>query len=153
MKHTIATYAILPILGLGLLGPGIAAAAGSGWFNNADPSTIADHFKSMFEHKAAILGISVDDVKQAWADGKTMKELMDEEGISEEEVQARLKQERLARVTAEIQALVDNGIITQAQGDARLANVQSHLEDTSASFGGHRGFRHGFGGFGFGPPM
>jgi hypothetical protein len=145
MKNKIAVYALLPVLGLGILGPGIASAMGFGWFGNVEPTEVAGRFQEMFEHKANILDTSAEEIKDAWATGKSMKDLMEEKGISEEDVQARMKEARITQLTNQLQVLVSQGVITQAQADSRLQVMQEHTEN----HGGKRGFR-GFGGFGFG---
>lgn len=135
MKRKYLTYAgILPVVTLGIIGAGVASAHG-GWFgggiNKATPEEISSRFNTMFQKEADLLGISVEDVKNAWASGKTLSDLAKEKGISLQDLQNRMKEAAKANMKTEIQALVDRGIITQAQADARLkfmeTKVDSHM--------------------------
>jgi hypothetical protein len=99
----------------------------------------------MFERQAQILGLGVDEVKNAWAEGKTMRQIIEEKGISLDQIQARMKEARLAELKSNLQTLVGKGVITQVQADKRLAAVQSAAQN---GFGSMRrmggGFFHGF---------
>ncbi len=150
MKRKIFIYSIFPTLGLaGVLLANVASAHGffGGFgFGNATPDQIATQQQTMFQNQAAILGLGIDDVKNAWAEGKTMKQLMDEKGITQDQVQARMKDARLAQLKSQLQTLVDKGIITQAQSDKRLAAMQNQIQNGMGR--GHKGmmgFGHGFG--------
>src|SRR5512145_1791702 len=99
-KKKMLAYALIPMLGLGLLAAGSASAhgmfSGFGLFSGSvTPDEIAERQTQMFEHQASILGLSAAEVKAAWAEGKSMQELMEEKGISEETVKTRLKEQRL----------------------------------------------------------
>ncbi len=148
MKQKFFAYALLPMLGLGLLGPGVASAMGFGWFGgfgNVDPDKTATRFQNMFQNQSQIHGDNVDELKEAWADGKTIKQLMDEKDITQEQVQARMKDAQLQQLKSQLQALVSKGVITQAQADKRLQAMQNQLQNSS----GRKG-KMGFMGFGFG---
>ena len=145
IKHKIIAYAVLPILGLSILGPGVASAMGFGWFSGSvDPDKTATRFQNMFQNQAQLLGISVDEVKTAWSDGKTIKQIMDERGITQEQVQARMKEAQLAQLNSQLKALVDKGIITQAQADKRLQAMQNQIQNGKGRKGG-MGMFMGFG--------
>jgi len=155
MKYNkrLAAYALVPVLGIaGLLGTSVASAHGLGGFGFGGPSSltpdeIATRQQTMFAHEASILGLSVDEVKAAWAEGKSMKELMTAKGITQEQVQARMKAEQLTQLKTQLSALVTKGIITQAQADKRLAVMQTQLTK-QAEKGRARGMmKHSFGGF------
>ncbi len=140
MKTKYLTYAgVLPILALGLISAGVASAHG-GWFNNATPEEITSGFNNMFQREAEILGISVDEAKTAWASGKTIKEIADEKGISQQELQNRMKNIAKTNMKTQLQALVEKGVITQAQADARLKFMETKVDS-----GMMRGLgKHGF---------
>lgn len=122
-------FAALPVLGLSFLGgAGIASAHGLGFGSNATPDEIATRQQTMFTHESELLGISVDEVKSAWAAGKNMEQLMTEKGITQAQVQARMKEERKTQAMAVLKALVDKGVITQAQADQRLQTIQKQID-------------------------
>lgn len=81
---------------------------------------------------ADALGMSVDELQSAMEDGKRMSELLEEQGLSQEDFQAAI---RAATEAALVQA-VDDGVITQEQA--------SLLLDAEHDFGGFPGKgRHG----------
>jgi len=43
----------------------------------------------MFENKAGLFGISVDEMKDYWAEGKNFKEIAEAEGITQEQTSRR----------------------------------------------------------------
>ena len=137
-KYKVLGYAVIPVLGLSLLGAGVASAHGMGFGfgNNANPEEIATRQQDMFTHEASLLGISVDEVKAAWAKGETMQQLMQEKGISKETVQAKMQEERKTQMQTMLKALVDKGIITQAQADQRQAVMEKNIENDKGGFGG-----------------
>jgi len=100
----------------------------------------------MFDNEAQILGISVDEVKNAWAQGKTMMQLAQEKGITEAQLQAKIKDARTAQLKIQLQTLVSSGVITQAQADQRLAYMQSQQTNVKGKLGGRR---HGGGMMGY----
>ncbi len=149
MKYKqLAAYATLPVLGVSLLGMNAASAHGFfGGFRTFSADEIATEQQTMFRHQAEILGLSVDEVKNAWAEGKSLGELAEEKGISQADLEKRMKDAHLTRMKTELQTLVDKGIITQAQADKRLTVVEKRLENAGSKNGMrgmmkmHRGFR------------
>ena len=97
---------------------------------------------NVFETAASILGLSNDEVKAGLKDGKSLNDLAAEQGISNFEAQM------VARLTADIQAKVADGSITQAQADRLLENLVERVQTIANHEGGKmegRGFggRHG----------
>ncbi len=143
MTYTkIAAFAALPVLGLGIFGASQVASA-HGLFrgaSSATPEEIAAHHTEMFEHQSEILGLSVDEIKEAWAAGKGMKELMEEKGIDEEAVRTKMKAEMESRVKEHMQTLVEKGVITQEQARTRLETMKNNEGKMGDRFGkgGHR---------------
>lgn len=140
-------YLILPILAFAFLIAGSVSACGFGGFfgwGSVDSEKIAERQQAMFERQAQILGISVEEVKNYWAEGKTMKEIMEEKGISEEQIQTRMKELRLQEIKSYLQTLVSKGIITQAQADKRFEMMQNWFENSKMGRG-FKGFGRGFG--------
>lgn len=138
-KKAIAYY-VLPVLGLvavmglgagsvyakGPNGAGGMMLGGLGGFNrNLTADEVVARHAEMFQHQADLLGVSVDEVKTAWAAGKNMKDLMEEKGVSQEQVQAKMKAQHETQMKAHLQTLVEKGVITQAQADQRLKAMEN----------------------------
>lgn len=144
MKHKVLTYAFIPaVFGFGLLAVNIASAHGMfGGFNTLAPDEIALRQQTMFQNEAQILGITVDEVKTAWAEGKTFAQIAQDKGITQEQLQTRLKDAQNAQMKTHLQTLVDKGIITQAQADQRLQVMQNRLQNGNGHMGRrmNRGF-------------
>lgn len=147
MNKKLLAFMAVPALGLSLLGMSAASAHGLGFggmgFLGANFS--ADDFvtrhNTMFQSQAALLGLSVDEVKAAWASGKTMQALAKEKGISATDIQKRLADARATQMTAQFKALVDKGVITQAQADQRLAFIKTQASNNPKSKKMGRGLR------------
>ncbi len=143
MKNKIIAYAFIPaVFSFGLLGTTIASA--HGLFGSAPlltPEQLSERQQTMFESEAKILGISVADLKEAWADGKTFKQIISEKGLSEADIKSRMQAERDAQMKTQLSQLVAKGTITQAQADRRLKAMQEKLASGKGSFSGrmHRG--------------
>ena len=88
-----------------------------------------EKIKKMFEEWADLLQINVDKVKNYWAEGKGLKEMMEAENISKEVLQKRMKEKRLEEVKNQLQKLVEKGIITQEQADKRFEVMKKRLEN------------------------
>lgn len=128
-KKKLFIYSVLPVLGLSFLSVNFAFAHGGfGGFDNLTQDQVAERQQNMFQREADILGISVDEVKNAWADGKTVKQLMDEKGIDPTQIQQRMKDAHSQQMKKHLQILVDKNIITQAQSDNRLQTMQSSIQ-------------------------
>jgi hypothetical protein len=96
-----------------------------------------------FEKAAEILGLTTDEVRQGLADGKSLNDLAAEQGVSNLEAQL------VAGLTADIQAKVADGSITQDQADRMMENLAERVGNLVDHAGGdHEGgkFRGRFGG-------
>ena len=137
-KKLVALIAI-PVLGLGILGASLASAhgmmGGFGWFggSTATPDQIATRQQTMFQNEANMLGVSVSDVTNAWAQGQTLQQLATAKGITAAQLQQKMKDYRLQQLKTQLQALVDKGVITQAQSDQRLNFMQSKASSMNAN--------------------
>src|SRR3989338_6990601 len=132
MKKKLFVYSVIPVLGLSLLSINFASA--HGWFvgpGNLTTDQIVKRQQNMFQREADLLGISVDEVKNAWAEGKTIKQLMEEKNIDPARVQQKMKDARSQQMKTHLQALVDRGVITQAQADNRLQAMQNTIQNGS----------------------
>jgi len=134
-KHLI----VLPVLALTFAGVGLVSAHGF-LTREAAPEDIAERQQQMFERKAGILGISIDQIKNYWAEGKSFKEVAELEGITIEDLRTKTREAREAQMRERLQSLVQQGVITQAQADQRLRFMESRPERSE-----FRGFGHGFG--------
>ena len=86
-----------------------------------------------FESESKVLGVSVEEVKNAWADGKNIYELAKEKGIASTTLETNLKASRDAEIKAKMDALVKSGTITQAQADKRIVSVQAEMKNRKDS--------------------
>lgn len=143
-KTKILMYAALPIIGLGILGYGTASAAGWG-MGRMDPEQLVSAQQSKFQAEAELLGVSVDEVKNAWANGKTLLEIAKERGVTQEQLQAKMKEVRLKQMKNSLQTLVDKGVITQAQADQRLKFMESNMGNGKKTGRGMMGRHMGIG--------
>jgi len=96
------------------------------------------------ETAAEILGLTAEEIRQGFMDGKTLSDLAEEQGVTDLEAQL------VAQLTADIQAKVDDGSITQEQADRMLENLSERVSNLVQSGGGK--FHRGFGRFGPGSP-
>ena len=139
-KKTISFLVLFVALSLGLAGT-VSAHGIFGCGGNLDPETIVSNQSQMFAHQAEILGISVDQVKQYWAEGKNMPEIAEELGVDLEDLQIKMKAGREEQMRERLQVLVDNGVITQEQADLRLQHMQDRMPHDG--FGRGHGMGHG----------
>lgn len=118
-------------------------ASAHGWFSGwrgASPEEIVERHNTMYQNKADLLGVSINTIKDAWAEGKSLLEIAEENGLTEEDLRARMLEAKKQRMQEHMQILVDNGVITQAQADQRQEVMNSRFEN-----GGKRGYHRGFG--------
>lgn len=127
MKRKYLVYALLPVLGFALLGANAASARGffGGFGGTLSADEAAERHQTMFAEQAAMLGISVDIVKNGWAEGKSMWEIAEANSITKDTLAAKMKEARIAQMKAHLQALVVKGVITQAQADQRFAFMEN----------------------------
>lgn len=91
------------------------------------------------EAAAEVLGLSEEEVREALGEGQTLAELAEAQGMSVEDFSAAL----LANITADLQAQLDAGEITQEEFDEATAELSENLDDILNSEGGLR-FHHRF---------
>ncbi|MBI3626536.1 hypothetical protein HY224_00630 [Candidatus Uhrbacteria bacterium] len=152
MKRKMLMYAMLPVMGLGFLGANLASACGLGGFGgpgmgfgaNVSPDQIATRQQTMFDSQAKLLGVSVDEVKAAWAQGKSFDDLAAEKGITQDQIKTKLQQAMKDQAAAYLKALVEKGVITQAQADARAKFMAQQQSKAGVGKGFRSGFRRGF---------
>jgi hypothetical protein len=122
---------------------------------NAEPGDLRRGFGMKVRHAignvidtaAGILGLSTDDVRAGLADGKSLNDLAAEQGVSNFEAQL------VAGLTADLQAKLADGSITQEQYDKVIENLADRVANAVDHQGGQfrEHLRDRFGGEGFGP--
>jgi hypothetical protein len=144
MKKKYIIYALLPALGIALAAAGSVAARGpmgmKGGFSAVSPDQFAVMHQTRFAEEANLLGVNVDVVKEAWAQGKNLFDLATERGITKEQLQEKMKVARATQMKEHMQTLVSKGVITQTQADSRL----KAMETMGAKMKQGKGM-HGFG--------
>lgn len=149
MKKTLKKAGVVGALSIAALGVMSASAMGFGgkmMGSNLSADEIATRQTSMFTQQASLIGATVDEVKNAWAEGKSFQALATEKGVTKEQLQAKMQAQRVIEMKSHLSTLVSKGVITQAQADKRLATMQTKATNTK---GGMHGMRGGMGGFGF----
>ena len=136
-------FGALSIAALGIMSASAMGFPGMGG-NNLTPDEIATRQGVMFQQQASLIGVSVDDVKNAWAQGKSLSTLAAEKGITQAQLQAAMKTARDNQAKTQLAALVTKGVITQAQADQRLATMQTKAtQKTDGTKHGMRGAMRG----------
>lgn len=144
VTYMIPVFALAGLIGVGSL---TAYAAGNDWslgLGKFDSS----HWEQRLSSEASLLGITLDEMKSFWSQGKSVKEIAAEKGISETDLAAKMKAQRLETMKSELATLVSEGKLTQAQADTRLKVAESKNLD---EIGGPGGKGCGCGGNGRGP--
>ncbi len=143
MNKSISKYAAATAMLLAFAIPAAGAFAAQGDFSGHGrgmgkmggmmPFLTADQIvtahQTMFAQQASLLGIGVDEVKSAWAAGRTITQLAKEKGITPAQLKEKMKAAQLAKMKEQLKTLVDRGIITQSQADARLQFMQNQKEN------------------------
>ncbi len=146
MKTTLTKRALLGVATIAAAGALSASAMGmGGMMGNLSADELASRHTQMFQEQATLIGATVDEVKAAWADGKSISSLAKEKGITEEQLQVKLKAEREAKMKTQLQNLVAKGVITQAQADKRLATMKTKASSVKEGKRGGHGMKGGFG--------
>lgn len=145
MKTTLKKAGAFGALSIAALGVMSASAMGwgGGMTGTLTPDEIAARQTSMFTRQASLIGATVDEVKAAWAQGKSFQTLATEKGVTQAQLQTKLQADRLEQMKTQLATLVSKGVITQAQADQRLAYMQT--QTSNGRKGGH-GMHGGMGG-------
>lgn len=141
MSKRATMYAAVPAVMLGLAFASPTFAHGFGPFGMRDPVEVAERQAEAFQQHATALGIPVDVLKEGWADGKSLREIAQAQGITDAQLKERLAAAHTAQAKAQLQAMVTKGVITQAQADRRLKAMEQRVSGRSAKMGKHLGWR------------
>lgn len=131
MKHKILISTFLPAaLSLGI-GVNVASACWFGGFDNATPEEVADRQTTIFQREADILGITIEELKNYWTEGKTLQQIAQEKGITQDQLRTKMRDLQLQRIKDQLKILVDKGVITQGQADKRLQFIQNQQQNNN----------------------
>ncbi len=147
MSKKIFNYLIFLVLLLGLFSAGVNMTLAHGWFGrNLVPDDLVQYYQKMFEDQAKILGISVEEIKNAWVQGKNLWDIAQEKGISQDQLQQKIRELKLQKIKDQLQVLVNKGVINQTQANQRLQFIESKMNQARGKFGMGfygRGFHRG----------
>ena len=148
MKTRFKKAAIAGLMSLAALGAVSVSAMGfGGGMNTLTPDELATKQSAMFQEQATMIGATLDEVKTAWAEGKDFLTLAKEKGLTETQLQEKMKAKRDTEMKTMLQSLVTKGVITQAQADKRLATMIAQNANGKMGKMGKKG--HGMEGFRF----
>jgi hypothetical protein len=117
-------------------GPGGGAGVGfGGGFATISPSDYATNQATEFQNEASALGLSASIVTDGWAKGESIMQIATDNGIGTSTLQSDLKTYQQSQLTAQLQALVTNGTITQDQMNTRLAFEEQQATQAPMSGG------------------
>jgi hypothetical protein len=136
MKKTLTKLGAVSALTLGALGIVSASAMGFPGMNNLSTDELASRQTELFTKQATLIGVSTEEVKNAWAEGKDFLTLAKEKGLTETQLKEKMKAERTAQMKAQMSALVSKGVITQAQADKRIATMEAKASAKKEGRGG-----------------
>ncbi len=150
-KKRLLKYGVPALAIAFLVSGGIASAHGMGGMNggfggnsfNSTPEQIATMHNQMFQDQANLIGATVSEVKTAWANGTSFKDLAKSKGVTEEMLQAKMKARHESQMKTQMQVLVTQGVITQAEADARIVVMQKMADKVKTGKGknnGHKSF-------------
>jgi len=124
-KEKLIVYSIVAVAGIAFLGTSSVYAMGGPMWRGT-PEEMISRQSTMFSQHAELLGISVDEVKEYWAEGKNIREIAEAKGIDIKDIQSKIREKRKTEMKERLQVFVDNGVITQAQAERRLEIMQNH---------------------------
>jgi len=131
--------------GSGMMNGQGAGMMGGGYRGAARGSGTGPMHTYMVEAYAQALGLSVEEVQAQFEAGKTMWQIAGDQGLSDEEVQNVMVEAR----TAALNAMVADGLLTQAQADLMLQRMNTMMSNGYApgncpmNGAGGAGFRGG----------
>jgi polyhydroxyalkanoate synthesis regulator phasin len=104
-----------------------------GAFRQGRGARIKGVFLNIFESAASILGLTNEQVRAGLQEGKSLNDLATEKGVGNFEAQL------VAKLTADVQAKLADGSITQAQADRLLENLAERVSRIANHEGGKMG--------------
>lgn len=119
---------------------GANSALARGWFSNGselNSEELVNKHQEMFLKKANLLGITPEAMKEYWSQGKDLREIANEMGLSLEDLEIKMKEKRESQMRERMSFLVEKGLITQEQAEKRLNFENQGV--FSRGFGKNRG--------------
>ena len=137
-KRNISALALIIGGALTIGGLGMVSAHGGGFYKGLFASGEGKEVK--LEKKAEFFGLSVEELKTKISDGQNLRDIADEQGFTQEQ----MFQFKLDGMKERLEALVEEGTLTQEQTDQKI----ERMEEWQANFDGEdfhfgkKGFRH-----------
>ena len=135
LAAVVATVGVGAAFAQGATPPAEAPVEGEcpAWHPNGPGGPRGGHLETVAE----ALGMTVDELHEALADGQTVAELAEAQGVALEDIAAAL----VAVHAERIQQAVDDGRLTQEEADEKLAEMEDRILEglESGEFGGSRG--------------
>ena len=110
--------------GSGGASPTPNSSPGNGQEQKSGCSSGGDHY-AVKDAAAEVLGISEDDLRAALSNGQSLAQIAEAHGMSVDDFKSAL----IDKVTADLQAKLNAGDITQQQFDARVADLKANIDD------------------------
>lgn len=82
-------------------------------------------YERMIDAKAKVLGISPAELKDKLAEGKHFPDIVKESGMSYLDFHNKMREVRLEQLENHLRELVEDGILTQGEAQARLKQAKS----------------------------
>lgn len=103
----------------------VSISVGSVYAQSQTPDTTAQRLQQKFEYQSKLLVLPVEEIKNAWSEGKNVMTLAKEKGITKEQIQQRMRDAQIQAKKDRINTLISKGIISQVQADKRNAFEQN----------------------------
>lgn len=129
-------YLVLAISFICLIGASVASA--NGFLHRGEGK------EAMFEHKASVLGLTVDELKAKLSEKKGFRWIAEEEGVTFEQMLEKKKEAMLENAEEYLNKMIEAGKINQEEAD----NILQEKEEWFDNFKGKSHGKGFFGGFG-----
>ena len=140
------------VMGGGWNGSGLMGGAGmmggygqngNGWMNGMHQwvAETGGMHTLVWESLAEALGLTTDELNAELSSGKTLAQIAEEQGVSQEQLAASLE----TAVQAGLEQAVADGVLTQEQADAMLAHMAGNYGWMIAQMGSNMGAGAGYG--------
>ena len=103
-----------------------------------------ERFEKMLDHKATLLGLTTEELKAELESGKTFKEIVEDQGLTKEDLKSQFQQYKLTKIEDHLSQAVADGELTQEEADEKLAKMKEKHESGSwphKNKGWHGGFK------------
>jgi hypothetical protein len=122
--------------GTGSNGGGAGFMGGFGGAMSAEtPAVQAQNQTTLFQNEASATGLSESVIVSGWAAGQSLEQVATANGVSQTQLATDMQNYEQSQLNTELQALVTNGTITQAQMTQRLQTIQTQQAAMKANAG------------------